>query len=734
MRYKLPPVSRAGYHTFSCGHELTFGSSEGKRWMNNPLEKSVPTQAEYFKEIVGTIREPLLVLDASLRVLDANRSFYKFFKVKAGETIGCLVYDLGDRQWDIPGLRLLLETILPEKAVFNDFNMEHDFPVIGWRILLLNARRISMPPNAASRILLAFEDVTERVEMERKLQASEKQFHAVFETASDSMLLVDKISGQVRNSNRVAQDSLGYSKRALQKKNLWELGILEDRQQFRQISIELEKQGVVGLVETTIPTSQGGDYPADITIMDRSEVIQCNIRDVTERKKAEDELILANKELVYQNEEKEKRAAELILANKELVYQNEEKEKRAAELILTNKELAYQKEEIRKLNSDLERTVEKRTAQIQETVELNQKMIEASSLGIFACRADGPCSIANPAIARISGAPVEKMLQLNFRELESWKENGLFDLAEAALATGKEQRAENHLTTPFGREAWLNYYFTTFTSNGALHFLMMVEDITERKQADQVLQQRTAELETANKELESFSYSVSHDLRSPLRAIDGFSRILIEEYASQLPAEARRYLDLVRSNTQKMGELVDDLLAFSRLGRQPLKKQTVSPEAIVRKALEGLRTEQAGRQFEIVIGDPSARPGHALPDCEADPALLKQVFINLLSNAFKFTRKRPLARIEVGFEEKDGMQAYFVRDNGVGFDMQYVGKLFSVFQRLHRSEDYEGTGVGLAIVQRIVTRHGGRAWAKAQVDKGATFYFTLEGGESNDSD
>jgi PAS domain S-box-containing protein len=689
------------------------------------------------------------------------------------------------------------------------------------------------------------------------------------------MLLVDKISGQVLNSNLAAQDSLGYSNQKLRKKNLWELGILKDRRQFRRISVELEKQGVVGLVDTTIPTRQGGDYPADITIMDRSEVIQCNIRDVTERKQAEEgsrllasiiesandaiigktlegtilswnpdaekmygyraeevigksvsiivppekaaefakilkrigrkqrienyeterltkdgrrlnvsltispiideggkvvgastiahditerkkaerdlilandelifqneekekraeELILANKELVYQNEEKEKRAAELIIANKELVYQNEEKEKRAAELIIANKELVYQKEQIRKLNTGLETTVEKRTAQLHETLELNQKMIAASSLGIFACRVDGPCIIANPAVARISGAPVEKMLQLNFRKLESWKENGLFDKAEAALATGKEQRAESHLTTTFGRDAWLNYYITTFTSNSDLHFLMMVEDISERKQAEQALQQRTAQLETANKELESFSYSVSHDLRSPLRAIDGFSRILIEEYASQLPDEAKRYLHLVRSNTQRMGELVDDLLAFSRLGRQSLKKQTVSPEAIVRKSLEDLSTEQQGRQVEIVIGDPSARPGHALPDCEADPALLEQVFVNLLSNAFKFTRTRPVARIEVGFEEKEGMRTYFVRDNGVGFDMQYVGKLFAVFQRLHRAEDYEGTGVGLAIVQRIVARHGGRAWAEAQVGKGATFYFTLEGGESND--
>ncbi len=229
--------------------------------------------------------------------------------------------------------------------------------------------------------------------------------------------------------------------------------------------------------------------------------------------------------------------------------------------------------------------------------------------------------------------------------------------------------------------------------------------------------QANEQLEAANKELEAFSYSVSHDLRAPLRAIDGFSRILLEDFAAQLPAESRRYLDLVRANTQQMGHLVDDLLAFSRLSRQPLNKQRVAPADLVRQALADLRAEQEGRRVEIVVGD--------LPDCEGDPALLKQVFVNLLANALKYTRKREVARIEVGCENREGERVCFVRDNGVGFDMQYVGKLFRVFQRLHRAEEYEGTGVGLAIVQRIIQRHGGRAWAEAEVNQGATFYFTI---------
>jgi signal transduction histidine kinase/DNA-binding LacI/PurR family transcriptional regulator len=233
----------------------------------------------------------------------------------------------------------------------------------------------------------------------------------------------------------------------------------------------------------------------------------------------------------------------------------------------------------------------------------------------------------------------------------------------------------------------------------------------------QRVRERSAELEAANKELEAFSYSVSHDLRAPLRAIDGFSCILMEDYAPQLPSEVGRYLKTIRESSQQMGHLIDDLLAFSRLSRQPLNKQPVAMDNLVRQALADLHAEQEGRHVEIVMGD--------LPPCQADPGLLRQVWINLLSNALKFTRGRDDARIEVGCTEQDGEQVYFVKDNGAGFDMQYVGKLFGVFQRLHRSEEYKGTGVGLAIVQRIVHRHGGRVWAEAAPSVGATFYFTL---------
>ena len=267
----------------------------------------------------------------------------------------------------------------------------------------------------------------------------------------------------------------------------------------------------------------------------------------------------------------------------------------------------------------------------------------------------------------------------------------------------------------------LDYILKPFKLSGILPVLSRALGVRRLRMENEELQrrvrERTTELEAANKELEAFSYSISHDLRAPLRSVGAFSSILLQEHSSRMPAEARRLLDIVTTSARRMEQLIEDLLRFSRLSRQPLSKQPVDIPALVQATLQELRQQENDRQINVTVGE--------LPNCVGDQSLLKQVFVNLLSNAFKFTRQREKASVEVGCQRQEGETVYFVRDNGAGFDARYAEKLFGVFQRLHSAEQFEGTGVGLSIAQRIVQRHGGRIWAEGKVDGGATFYFTL---------
>ena len=281
--------------------------------------------------------------------------------------------------------------------------------------------------------------------------------------------------------------------------------------------------------------------------------------------------------------------------------------------------------------------------------------------------------------------------------------------------TGQPARFEN-LAEQLHR--WYDVYAFRFGAPENRQVAILFNDITGRKKSEEELKKRAEQIEAANKELEAFSYSVSHDLRAPLRHIDGFVDLLEKYTASKLDEKTRHYLNTIADSAKQMGRLIDDLLVFSKMGRTEMSRSRVRFAELVKEVLSDMKEEMKGRRIEWNI--------HPLPEVEGDPSMLRQVVVNLLSNAVKYTSTRDKAQIEIACSDgKENEKVFLVRDNGVGFDMQYVDKLFGVFQRLHNAEDFEGTGIGLANVRRIISRHGGKTWAESPPAGGATFYFSL---------
>lgn len=289
--------------------------------------------------------------------------------------------------------------------------------------------------------------------------------------------------------------------------------------------------------------------------------------------------------------------------------------------------------------------------------------------------------------------------------------NRLAPALRRALAEAEEHRARKTAEEDL-RKAHRDLEATVRKRTEALEV-----EIAERKRTEEALKEYSVQLEAANKELESFSYSISHDLRAPLRAIDGYSRMILKRQGDKFDAETKRHLNQIRDSVMAMGRLIDDLLAFSRVVRMEITTTEIDIGGLMREAWADLQIINPDRNILFKMED--------MPVCHGDQLLMKQVCINLLSNAIKFTKLRKVADIEVGGYVKGNEIEYYVKDNGIGFDMAYYNKLFGVFQRLHSHDDFEGTGIGLAIVQRIIHRHGGRVWAEGEIDQGACFYFTL---------
>lgn len=502
---------------------LVFSVARGGLRIRARALENLEEARRYSDSIVETVREPLLILSEDLRVIRASRAYFQKFGSTPGETEGHRLQDLADGRWDSPALLEKLATIVPHHDEFDEFELAREFPGLGPRVLLLNARKLHRPGNSTRQILLAIEDVTAR-------RAAEEERDRFFNISLDLLCIASAAEGQFKQVSPTVTDMLGWTPAEFLARPIMEQIHPDDRAASQQ---EIDRQ------------VRGGE-----------------------------------KVLNFENRFQHKDGSWRIL---------------------------------------------------------------------------------------------------------SWR---------------------------------------SVPQPGGLMYAS-ARDVTERRRADlqirqlnEELHRRAGALEAANRELEAFSYSVSHDLRAPLRHIEGFAQLLGRQSADRLDETGRRHLEVISSSARKLGVLIDELLNFSRMGRAEMRQTPTEMAKLVAEAVNELEATPGERRVEWRIGP--------LPSVAGDPAMLRQVWRNLLGNAVKYSRQRERPVIEVAHrvEGSDG-HVFSVRDNGAGFDMDYAGKLFGVFQRLHAESEFEGTGVGLANVRRIVERHGGRVWAEGTPGVGAIFYFFL---------
>ncbi len=547
---------------------------------------------------------------------------------------------------------------------------------------------------------------------QRVVEREEGLYRALFEHTNDAIFLLD-LEGVVLEANRQASRLLGYSLEEIQGRSILDFVMPDEREDGRQRLRDLLAGRSLPVYERSFRHKNGTAVPTEVNIAlvrdkaGRPLRIQSIVRDISRRKMAQ--------------EERERLLSDLIHRSTQLMTAAEIS--KSASTILDPDEL------------------------MQEVVNVIQSRFGFYYVGLFLVDEEGEYAVLQAG----TGEPGRLMLQAGHKlRVGGASMTGqcvAHGEARIALDVGEEAVRFDNPYLPLTRSEMALPLIARGQCIGALSVqsaqaaafspadiaaLQTMADqvavaITNARFYDQIqryathledlVAARTAELAAVNRELEAFAYSVSHDLRAPLRSIDGFSQALLEDYAEMLDARGQDYLRRVRAAAKRMGRLIDDLLQLSRLTRRVMHRRSVNLSDMVRQIAEDLAGQEPERQVEWVIA----------PDVTAvgDPHLLQVALENLLGNAWKFTSKHPTARIEFGVMQKEGRTVYYVRDDGAGFDMAYADKLFGAFQRLHGLAEFEGTGIGLATVQRIIHRHGGQVWAEGEVEKGATFYFTL---------
>ena len=629
------------------------------------LQKQLLDTRDYAEAVIEAV-PPLLVLDDKLCVQTANKSFCKSFKISARETVGRLVYELGNGQWNIPKLRTLLEDVLPRKSVFKDFEVTHEFESIGRRTMLVTGRQV----DHLQRILLFIEDVTDRRESQAAMRASEVRYRRLFEAARDGILILDPVNRKITDANPFMSELLGYSHDELLGKELWEIGLLKDEKASRSAFRELQKKHFIRYEDLPLQNKAGQrhevEFVSNLYQENGHKVIQCNIRDITARKKTE--------EALRQSEEQ---------------YRT------------------------------LFNSIDEGFCVIEMLFDKNDKPVDFQFLEV------------NPSFAQQTG--LRGAVGKRMRDLAADHEAHWFETFGEVALTGKPVRFVNEAKA---LNRWFDVYAFRFGGAESRKVAVIFMNITERRRAEQalltaknqigrhaleleqVVAERTGELRETIGELEGFSYSVSHDMRAPLRAMQSFASYLVDEYRDKLDEQGVNYLHQIMRSAVRLDRLIQDVLSYTRILHTKLPLERVDLDRLVRDLVETFPNGQPIKP-EIQI------KGH-LPHVTGNEALLAQCVSNLLSNGAKFVSPGTTPQIEISAQAVDdsSIRVWF-KDNGIGIAPENHSRIFRLFERINPTTQYEGTGIGLTIVRKAIERMGAQVGFESELGEGSNFWIQL---------
>ncbi len=630
-------------------------------------ERKAKEARDYAEAVIESI-PPFLVLDSDLRVLSVNDSFCEHFHVARVGTENCLLYELGNGQWNIPELRAFLDKVLPRNTPFRNFEVIAEFKNLGRRTMLLSGRQVEH----LQRILLFIDDVTEKLASQEALRVSEVRYRRLFEAARDGILILNPTTRRIEDANPFMSELLDYPHKELLGKELWEIGLLKDEEANRAAFGELQEKGYIRYEDLPLQTSKGVrrevEFVSNLYQENGHKVIQCNIRDITERKRDEKTL-----------------------------RQNEERYRTL-------------------FNS------------IDEGFCVVEMLFDESGRA-----SDYRFLEVNPSFEKQSG--LREATGKRVRELVPDFEADWFEILGKVALTGKPVRFENEAKA---LKRWFDVYAFRLGGPQSRKLAILFTNITGRRQTEEALAvaldrlsnratqleslvvERTARLQESVGELGAYSYSIAHDMRAPLRAMRGFSTILLENYAANLDAEGREYLEKINTAAGRMDTLIQDVLTYTRVAGEEITMDRLDVHKLVREIIESYPQLQA-HNAEIQIEG-------VLPKILGNDARVAQCLSNLLANAVKFVAPGTKPSVVIRAEIVGAEVRLWIEDNGIGIEPKDQKRIFSMFERVHPESAYEGTGIGLAIVRKAAERMGGSAGVRSEIGHGSKFWIQLKKG------